>query len=167
MVDSGTAFLAGLLHDSGVLLARHVLTQGPPLPAPVIDAFAERVHQRVGALFFSAWDLDAAVAASLCWHHDPGLVEARFAPICHVVHVADRFAGLALLHAATPAWRGALPLYLDRDDPGGRARAPGIDGVDDIDLTEILDSVPAGFGVARARGVLRGLMLRLEQGGAG
>jgi HD-like signal output (HDOD) protein len=165
-VDSGEAFLAGLLHDAGALLV-HRMVRDEGAGAQAVDATAARVlamrtHQRVGALLLGEWDLDAGVAATLGWHHAPHLAEDRFAPLCQVVHVADLVADLALGHAESAAWKAARVHYAARDDETARKRAVKSDGIDELDLGELPYLVPPDFGTDRLRGVLRGVLLRLE-----
>ncbi len=167
-VDSGHAFLAGLLHDAGELLVHRMLEQGAQderLNPEVVERLARRVHPRTGALLFGGWDLDAGIAAALAFHHAPDEVEERFSPLCHVVHVGDLVAHIAVGHRATAVWRDALTFYADRDDPGSRERAVAQDGIDDLDVDVILAVVPRGFGRDRVRGVIRGVLLRMESDG--
>lgn len=164
-VDSGQAFLAGLLHDAGELLVHRMLVDGArdeALDADVVARLAHRVHPRTGALLFGGWDLDAGIAAALAYHHAPNDAEERFSPICHVVHVGDLMAETATAHRTTTAWIEALPFYSDRDDPGARERAVSQDGIDQINVDKIVASVPPGFGKDRVRGVIRGVLLRME-----
>ena len=165
-VDSGQAFLAGLLHDAGELLVHRLLARGPgdeAIDGDVVGRLARRVHQRTGALLFGEWDLDAGIAACLAWHHNPNDVEERFSPLCHVVNVGDMVSEIAVAHAATPIWRAALGLYSDRDDPAARERAVATDGIADLPVDRILAVVPRGFGADRIRGVIRGVLLRMER----
>ncbi len=164
-VDSGQAFLAGLLHDAGELLVHRMLVDGErdeALAPEVVARLAKRVHPRMGALLFGGWDLDAGIAATLAWHHAPEEAEERFSPLCHVVHVGDMIAHAVALHATTKEWKEALPHYSDREDPGARERAVSEDGVSTIDVDAIVAAVPPGFGHDRIRGVIRGVLLRLE-----
>ena len=164
-VDSGQAFLAGLLHDAGELLVHRMLVAEAAdehIEIEVIARLARRVHPRTGALLFGGWDLDAGIAACLGWHHAPGEAEERFAPLCHIVHVGDIVAEIAIAHSETTAWRDALSLYSDRDDPGARERAVATDGIADLNVDPVVAIVPRGFGADRVRGVIRGLLLRME-----
>gem|GEM_PF-1317262 len=165
-VDSGEAFLAGLLHDAGALLVhrmvREVADESREVDPVAARALAMRTHQRVGALLLGEWDLEAGVAATLGWHHVPHLVEDRFAPLCMVVHAADRVADLALAHGASPEWKAARALYSERDDDDARQRAAKADGIDELDLRDLMFVVPPQFGEERLRGVIRGVLLRLE-----
>lgn len=165
-VDSGDAFLAGLLHDAGALLVHRMLREqddgASPIDPIAARALALRTHQRVGGLLFGEWDLEAGVAATLAWHHSPNLVEERFAPLTHVVHVADRVADIALAHADTEAWQAARTPYAERDDLSARRQAMKADGIDEIDVSSLVQHIPPAFGVDRLRGVLRGVLLRLE-----
>ncbi len=165
-VDSGEAFLAGLLCDAGELLV-HRIVQGEENKSRPVDPVAARelslrTHQRVGALLFGEWDLDAGVAATLGWHHTPHLVEERFSAIVHVIHAADRVADLATEHSRSSAWASARSLYSEWDNPSARAAAMEADGINNLDLNELLTVVPPNFGAERLKGVIRGVMLRLE-----
>ena len=167
-LDSGQAFLAGLLHDAGELLVHRLLVAekgDETLDPEIVSRLARRVHPRTGALLFGGWDLDATIASCLAWHHAPGDAEERFAPLCHVVHVGDMIADLALEHAETTTWKDALTLYQDRDDPGARERAVATDGIDDIPVDAVLGAVPRGFGADRVQGVIRGVLLRMASDG--
>lgn len=165
-VDSGEAFLAGLLHDAGELLVLRMLADPTEtqraLDPEACKALAERLHQRMGALLFGEWDLDAGVAATLGWHHCPEEVEERFAPLCHIVHVADLLAEVALAHKRSDAWKGAAHLYAEQDDPTARDRAVAADGIDELDISSLIPLTPPGFGGERIRSVIRGVLLRLE-----
>lgn len=165
-VDSGEAFLAGLLHDAGELLVLRMLADPSgsqePLDPDACKVLAERLHQRMGALLFGEWDLDAGVAATLGWHHCPDVVEERFAPLCHIVHVADLLAEVALAHKRSDAWKSAAHLYSEQDDPTARDRAVAADGIDELDIASLLPLTPPGFGGERIRSVIRGVLLRLE-----
>jgi len=121
-----------------------------------------RTHQRMGALLLGEWDLDAGVAAALGWHHTPHLVEERFSAIVHVVHAANRTADVAIEHSRSPEWGTARALYAESDNSGARAAAVEADGIDDLDLGGLLEVVPPNFGAERLKGIIRGVMLRLE-----
>jgi len=165
-VDSGDAFLAGLLHDAGALLVHRMLRDqddGSVIVNPLAArALALRTHQRVGGLLFGEWDLEAGVAATIAWHHTPDLVEDRFAALTQVVHTADHLADIALAHADTEAWQAARTPYAERDDLAARRQAMRADGIDELDITSLLPLVPPTFGEERLRGVIRGVLLRLE-----
>ena len=49
-----------------------------------------------------------------------------------------------------------------RDDPGARERAVATDGIADLNVDPVVAIVPRGFGADRVRGVIRGLLLRME-----
>jgi len=165
-VDAGEAFLAGLLHDTGTLLVhrmvREVDSKAVDINPDAARELAVRTHQRVGALLFGEWDLEAGVAACIGWHHAPGEAEERFWPLCFVVSAADRVADIALGHVGSKAWQEARPLYAERDNEDARKRAVDADGIAELDLEPLLGIVPPGFGRDRLEGVIRGVLLRLE-----
>lgn len=165
-VDAGEAFLAGLLHDAGTLLVHRMVREvdGKAVDIDVEAAreLAARTHQRVGALLFGEWDLEAGVAACIGWHHAPGQAEERFWPLCYVVSAADQVAEVALAHVESKAWQTARALYAERDDEGARQRAVEADGLAELELDPLLSLVPPGFGRERLEGVIRGVLLRME-----
>ena len=76
-VDPGEAFVAGLLHDTGILVMEE-------LPAAVSPSH----HAEAGSRLAEQWGLGPAIVQAIKWHHEPGgAVDAW--PLAAVVHVAD------------------------------------------------------------------------------
>jgi len=93
------AFLAGMLHDLGVLL---LATQFPDdfkemqqSIAKATDTVEEETkafgttHGRLGAYLLGSWGLPIAVTEAVAFHHDPGTVEHDEFDVVTAVHVAN------------------------------------------------------------------------------
>jgi HD-like signal output (HDOD) protein len=128
------AFLAGMLHDIGLL----VLVSN--LPAPYIDviakATAERIplheaereilgatHADVGAYLLGLWGLPQSIVEAIAFHHTPGKSSVNTFGVLTAVHVAD-----VLDHELHPRIPGAADAqidlqYLDGLGSGGRLEA--------------------------------------------
>jgi HD-like signal output (HDOD) protein len=90
-VPAGEAFLAGLLHDFGLLVEWRLLACGRPLPVDPL------LHLRCGRVVLTQWQLPTAVVDAAASHHlrgsawDPGVD----APLCACVRLAHCAAGFA------------------------------------------------------------------------
>jgi len=99
-LQPGMAFLAGLLHNFGVLLVAHLfrkealqLAQRIEADAarPVIDIEREMLgadHQEIGAWLLQRWNLQEEIVISVAEHHHPQYA-GEHAGYAHVVLVAD------------------------------------------------------------------------------
>ena len=101
------AFLAGMLHDLGVLL---LATQFPDDFKGMQQSIAEATntveeetkafgttHGRLGAYLLGSWGLPIAVTEAVAFHHDPETVEHEVFDVVTAVHVAN-----GLLHEKLP-----------------------------------------------------------------
>ena len=100
-LQPGMAFLAGLLHNFGVLLVAHLFHREALLLAQRIEADTERAvvdiehetmgadHQEIGAWLLRRWNLQEEIVVAVAEHHHPHFAEghARYA---HTVLLADR-----------------------------------------------------------------------------
>ncbi|MFT5050334.1 MAG: HD-like signal output (HDOD) protein [Chlamydiales bacterium] len=95
------AFLAGMLHDIGVLI---LATQFPDdlLKLAALEDSGMRVtererqlldttHAEIGAFLLGTWGLPIRVTEAVAFHHDPTLVDHTEFDIVTAVHVADAF----------------------------------------------------------------------------
>jgi len=106
--SSDEAFLAGLLHDIGFMVAlqydraRFAETfssldldeSGAPM-SELIDRERAVVgvdHQDLGAVLCEKWKFPRALVSAAAHHHDPTVVPVDQSPIPWVIHVADRCA---------------------------------------------------------------------------
>lgn len=86
-VSGSEAFLAGLLHDFGLLVEWRLAMLRP---LPVADPAC---HVRCAALVLSSWQLPADVVDAACAHHAPGTGGALAACV-RLAHVAAAQAGM-------------------------------------------------------------------------
>ena len=91
-VAAADAFLAGLLHDFGLLVAWRLATTGQASAAA-----DDRLHAHWGAMVLGAWQLPEAIVETVAQHHDAD-GGGRLGACVRVAHDA------ALLHA------GGLPV---------------------------------------------------------
>jgi HD-like signal output (HDOD) protein len=91
-----TAFMAGLLHDVGRVVALRAVTSmlppratGPHGPGHLVESLLEAAHVDCAVRAFETWHLPAAVGEACLHHHAPaaGLVGA--APAVHFVRLAS------------------------------------------------------------------------------
>jgi len=171
-IDTGEAFLAGLLHDAGEVLAYALVRKaidetrrsGGALEPDrlALRKLARRYHCRLGALFLGCWDLAASVAAAMAWHHHPEAADPKFADLVGLVHVSDVLAYRALEHTRTTAWRKASLLRAPGATKEEHEEATATDGVDLIEVDDLLFQAPRHTDADRLRGVARALLLRLD-----
>lgn len=137
------AFIAGLLHDYGVLAQIRVdppgvqaftrLLQSPDaIPAGWLESQSVKVtHEECAAVIFADWKLPDNLVASAQYHHNPDAVPEVHAEIAAVVHIAD--------HLGRTAEMGFS--YEPLPEPVSR-RAMEIVGVTDTDLELIGAGLP-------------------------
>jgi HD-like signal output (HDOD) protein len=67
-----SAFLAGLLHDAGRLVAYREIAacEGAPLSSAFASAVADLVHVDLGGELVRAWRLPAPIGEAVAFHHD-------------------------------------------------------------------------------------------------
>jgi len=100
-LQPGMAFLAGLLHNFGVLLVAHLFRREALQLAQRIEADAERPvvdieremlgadHPEIGAWLLQRWNLQEEIVISVAEHHHPQYT-GEHASYAHTVLVADR-----------------------------------------------------------------------------
>jgi HD-like signal output (HDOD) protein len=94
------AFVAGLLHDLGLLVMDQYFPE--QLAAAQKVATSEEIalalaemdtlgihHGEVGGILLGDWQLPAAVVSAVAWHHDPDKSEPEFRRVVQMVHLAD------------------------------------------------------------------------------
>jgi HD-like signal output (HDOD) protein len=175
--DASEAFLAGLLHDAGEMLAWRIVRQAMDRARrdgdawtpdrPSLRRLAARQHQRLGALFLGAWDLAAGIASCLAFHHQPEAAEERFRGLVRLVHVADLVADIAVEHGRSAKWKEALGARREATSAQDLAEASARDGVDALPLEQWVPRLAASVDGNLLRGVLRSVLLRLDSSGAG
>ena len=170
-VNSGEAFLAGLLHDAGEALAYRLVRVAAEKaskrgktwePDATLRRVARRHHQRLGALVLGGWDLAASVASAMAYHHHPELAEPRFVDLVRLIHVADAISYRALEHARSRPWRESLVLRSPGATRDELRRAVELDGVDELDVDDLLYQAPRRTDADRLRGIVRSTLLRLD-----
>ncbi|MBI3634947.1 MAG: HDOD domain-containing protein [Candidatus Rokubacteria bacterium] len=98
--DPESAFLAGLLHDIGLLVLeshyprecaaarRHALAQQVPLPVAELAVLAVD-HGELGALLATHWSLPPSITAAIRSHHKLEAVAPEYRWDVAIVHLAD------------------------------------------------------------------------------
>lgn len=124
--ENERAYLAGLVHDAGVLMlcsrapkeyALSMLrtrTESLSLSAAEQMAFAVS-HEQVGAALLDHWGLPHEIVEAVAFHHDTERAQTGGLPVLSAVHVADRCAtelGIGLCSGL-----GAAPSEAD-EEPG-------------------------------------------------
>jgi putative nucleotidyltransferase with HDIG domain len=100
VVDPEQAFLAGILHDVGLLLCSQseVETSAELFndaedrssPFPLVEEnYFGFDHCELGHHIAIAWNFPADVAAAIRWHHAPDRSPLEFRPLCQLVFIAD------------------------------------------------------------------------------
>ena len=91
-VDPDQAFLAGLLHDFGGLVALACLeAEGnlPVLPAVIWRSIVDAVHTELGTIVATRWRLAAPLAAVVAFHHTPANAPPAHRAITQLVQTVD------------------------------------------------------------------------------
>jgi HD-like signal output (HDOD) protein len=108
-VDAGQAFLAGLLHDFGTVVALACLEDGgqlPVMPAVTWRSVVDAVHVELGSIVAARWHLAEPLAAVVAHHHSPTncppvhrALTQLVATVDHIIAILDRGAntGIAAL----------------------------------------------------------------------
>jgi HD-like signal output (HDOD) protein len=81
------AFLAGLLHDLGLLVEWRLALQPPAAQQPPM-AIGPTQHARFGALVLAAWQLPAEAVRAAAAHHEPPQDDAAIDPVTACVRAA-------------------------------------------------------------------------------
>jgi len=120
----GTAFVAGLLHDFGRMVAaarlesflegaRHLA----PQPLETWSAVVERLHVPVGAAIALRWELPAVIRQIVSLHHGQASHGCDLPELLDVVRLSDQVVGLLPLAASVTAERlSALPGLSSADE---------------------------------------------------
>lgn len=125
--DAGTiedVYLAGLLHDLGILvMARHFperyasfLKESRSAEATIVAMELEEyqaTHAEVGGYLLALWGLPDAVVEATAWHHHPSASEDRAFSALTAVHVANALSEDQFARCDDPAGRLDLA-YLER-----------------------------------------------------
>jgi HD-like signal output (HDOD) protein len=98
--EADDAFVAGLLHDVGMLVMDqffpeqfaqvrgHAEANGMPLAAAELEVLGIH-HGEIGGILLESWHLPHAVVDAITWHHDPDRAAARNRTVAQMVHLAD------------------------------------------------------------------------------
>jgi len=96
------AFMAGLLHDIGLLVLntnfpdqyrevfRRIKEDGRRVPAAEREVFGA-THADVGAYLLGIWGLHEVIVETVAFHHEPPLNQQHHAQVLGAVHVANAF----------------------------------------------------------------------------
>lgn len=98
--DEDEAYIAGLLHDIGVLFLDHYFreafhqTRALAEEQDLTHDEAERVlleldHGEIGGLFLRRWNLPKSIVEAVTWHHQPGRASAESRPLVQAVHLSE------------------------------------------------------------------------------
>ncbi len=85
------AFVAGMVHDVGLIVLAMAPWPDGGVPAPSILANLQ-THGMLGAYLLGLWGFPDSIVGAVAWHHDPAsLVEGAFG-LPQVLYLADCFA---------------------------------------------------------------------------
>jgi len=110
------AFLAGLMHDVGLLVLAMQGREGGvfrPGAGPWREPLDDH-HALVGAYLLASWGFPDAIVEGVAWHHDVARHVRSDAPVAQLIYVADRFAVSADL--ATPETAGLDATFVAQPD---------------------------------------------------
>jgi putative nucleotidyltransferase with HDIG domain len=104
LVDPELAFLAGILHDVGLLLAAQsevettteICRDAEDLATPfrqVEQSYFGFDHCELGERLAGSWNFPEEVAAAINWHHSPSDAPGPFRCLCQHVFAADTLCG--------------------------------------------------------------------------
>ncbi|MDQ7006390.1 MAG: HDOD domain-containing protein [Acidobacteriota bacterium] len=142
-IESGEAFMCGLLHDFGRLALIKALREREAVSAPHLPAELARVvddlHSEAGELLCRNWELPEPVAVVARYHHDPGAAPEKDQPIVATVSFAD-----ALSHR--------LGLGIGRDEDLDLLAHPATEmlGLGAEKVEELEEYLPGLFSTARS-----------------
>ena len=95
-IDPETAYLLGLMHDTGKLVLFDALSEHrrrtrttAPLPFPLLRRMLHELHEPLGGLALLRWGLDPALAEAVADHHRQGEVRTVNAA-AELLFVAER-----------------------------------------------------------------------------
>ena len=105
-VDADDAYLAGMLHDVGLLLStqgnskhvRQLFERAETASEPFTSLERELLgfdHCELGGRAADLWKFPEQIAAAIRWHHDPSQAPGEFQPLCKHIFVADTCAAQA------------------------------------------------------------------------
>jgi HD-like signal output (HDOD) protein len=94
-VQPDQAFLGGLLHDFGAVVAiagLEALDGGalPTLPEPIWRRLVESVHVELGMVVVARWQLPEPIAEVVASHHTPTTCSRVYRPLVQLVAIADQ-----------------------------------------------------------------------------
>jgi len=113
-LDSGCAFVCGLLHDLGKPMLLEFLQQSrsPELTSDDADAVVRQLHAPLGAHLAMVWSLPKLVVEACRRHHAYRETSTRpYSQLGHAIAVADRF----VRHRGSPVWADACVYDLGLD----------------------------------------------------
>ncbi len=122
-VPPGDAFLCGLLHDFGWMVAITCLEdvfeqhpQVPPQPAEELNALAQRLHVELGLVVAAQWKMPDLFSDVISLHHEDTPAASPFADLIELVAVSDRVVAMLAAHTSVPAEELAkVPGLLQRE----------------------------------------------------
>ncbi|MFH0920653.1 MAG: HDOD domain-containing protein [Fibrobacterota bacterium] len=99
-VDSGTAYVAGLLHDAGTLILDRHFTEVYRKIRETASAYSENVfrieqklldieHGEIGGLILEKWKFPESIVQAVNGHHFPDRAELEWLPLAQLVHLSD------------------------------------------------------------------------------
>ena len=163
------AFLGGLLHDAGMVLTYRLMGSSNAaidhaweVDNGTMRRLARKYHQRLGALLLGGWDLAPSVATMMAFHHHPDLADEEFQTYAKLIHIADAIAERAVTHSKNRKWLRALTQRQPDASPEELARLGSIDGVTEIDVSDLLLMGPHSLDIIAMHGVIRGVLLKLD-----
>jgi HD-like signal output (HDOD) protein len=96
-MDAEEAFLCGMLHDFGrlvALVAIEAMPAGDRPPVAECAPMVERVHADAGMVVAVRWKLPEVVTRMIVTHHDPNLCPPAFRAHAELVNIGDTVAEL-------------------------------------------------------------------------
>ncbi|HHN74218.1 MAG TPA: HDOD domain-containing protein [Acidobacteria bacterium] len=142
-VDSGQAFMCGLLHDFGKLALIKALREREGVTTPCLpDDLAkvvDQLHAEAGEMLCRKWELPEAVALVARYHHEPDGAPEDAATIVATVSFADALSHRLGLGRPQDAEMNLL------EHPAGRML-----GIGEAKVKEIEEHLPGLFGMARS-----------------
>ena len=98
----------------------------------------------------------------MAYHHQPDAAEPAFQPLCRLIWAANALSTIALDHGRTKIWQASVEA---RSEAYGNAELAQIneeDGINALDLSDILEYLGGRADVHLLRKVIRTLLLRVE-----